>query len=163
MAGVLCQCWSNNAKLPLHAKISLIKRATLPHLDSHAARWPFTRERARWLDQLQRRMIGSCIVTASEPEDTAELFVRRRNSDIAGIQRRMGRWSNKWAKLQVSWHDHLLRERNSWAWGAQLLAIRTPQELEGHRLVFGRVHTHAVSGWCASRWCETVEIAKVHV
>ena len=153
---------TGNAKLPLHAKISLIKRATLPHLDSHAARWPFTRERARWLDQLQRRMIGSCNVTASEPEDTAELFVRRRNSEVAAIQRRMGRWSDKWAKLQVSWHDHLLRERNSWAWGAQLLAIRTPQELEGRRLVLGRVHTRAVSGWCASRWCETVVIAKTH-
>ena len=153
---------TGNAKLPLHAKISLIKRATLPHLDAHAARWPFTRERARWLAgpivaahdrQLYRHRVRTrrhCRIVCEEKE----LRSRCHSTENGQMVRQMGE--------VVSWRDHLLRERNSWAWGAQLLAIRTPQELEGRRLVLGRVHTRAVSGWCASRWCESVVIAKTH-
>ena len=151
---------AGNERLPTHAKIKLIERATQPLLSAHAARWPFTRMRARWIDQLQRKMIGSCTRTTAEPDDTAESFMKRRNSGIASVQRRLGKWSGRWATLQTSWHAHLLRERNSWTWGAQLLKIRTPDELEQRRLTLGRVHTRAVSGWCSTRWSESLELAQ---
>ena len=39
-----------NRRSPLHLKLQLLQRATLPYVDGHAVRWPYTKKRARQLD-----------------------------------------------------------------------------------------------------------------
>ena len=46
-----------NHRLPVRLKLQLLQRATLPYVDGHAVRWPYTTKRARQLDQVQRRML----------------------------------------------------------------------------------------------------------
>ena len=75
----------------------------------------------------------------------------------------MGKWSHRWARKQLSWHDHLRRDRNSWTWGAKLLLVRTPEELAARRAELGGPQTRRLLGWCASRWCECVSEAEKHV
>ena len=149
-----------NRRLPLRCKLQLLQRATLPHVDGHVVRWPYTKRRARQIDKVQRRMLSGFVHVDAREEDTAEEFCKRRNSAVATLQREIGRWSVRWAARVVSWDEHLRRTRNSWCWSAQLLQIRNPEELAARRLEFGRVSTRAVPGWLCTRWTESVELAK---
>jgi len=148
-----------NRKMSLPYKLRLLTRATLPHLVGHAVRWPFTKHRAGLIDVLQRRMISALVTIPSLDTDTAEVYMRRRNREISKVQLSMGKWSTRWAKLQIDWYEHLVRDRNAWSWGAQILTIRPPEELEERRLEFGRVRTRARSGWVRARWTECIDEA----
>ena len=107
-----------NRRLPLRLKLQLLQRATLPYVDGHAVRWPYTKKRARQLDQVQRRMLTGLVqIKACDYVTTAE-FSKLRNSAVTTLQKEMGRWSVRWAPRMVSWGEHLRRERNSWCWWA---------------------------------------------
>ena len=136
-----------NRRLPLRLKFQLLQRATLPYVDGLAVRWPYTKKRARQLDQVQRRMLTGLAQIKAGDYVSAEDFFKLRNSAVTSLQKEMGRWSLRWASRMVAWDQHLRRERNSWCWSAQLLLIRSPDELAARRLEFGWVTTRAVSGW----------------
>ena len=150
---------ARNRKMPLLYKLRLLSKSTLPHLVGHAVRWPFTKSRADLVDGLQRRMLSALLIVPAHDTDTSEEYVRRRNREVSKVQRSLGKWSQVWAKLQVGWHEHVSRERNSWSWAAQILTIRPPEELEERRIDFGRVRTRVHAGWTCSRWTECVQDA----
>ena len=152
-----------NRRLSLQCKLKLLSRATVPHLDGHSARWPFAQSRANQLNKLQRKMLAVCIPVVSYAEESAESYCWRRNKVISDVQSRMGKWSVRWARKQLSWCEHLCRDRNDWSWGAKLLSVRTPDELAIRRAQLGRPQTRTVPSWCASRWRECIDNAKTHV
>ena len=149
------------APLPTHVRLRLLQRATLPHLDSHAVRWPFARLRAWWVDQLQRLMLRGCAEVRLVDGETAVQYVRRRNTAVSLLQNSIGKWSRRWASQQVAWYEHITRSRNSSCWSAQLLGVRPPAELMQRRLEYGRVRTRAILGWCSTRWTEGISTARL--
>ena len=108
-------------------------------------------------------MISALVTIPSLDTDTAEVYMRRRNREISKVQRSMGKWSTRWAKLQIGWYEHLVRDRNAWSWAAQILTIRPPEELEERRLEFGRARTRAHSGWVRARWTECIDEASKNI
>ena len=148
------------SKLPASARVKLIERATRPHVDQHCVRWPFTHQRAEWLDIIQRKMLAS--VSKITPLEIEEMnaFLRRRGRLVRKLQNDCTAWSSRWARHVCLWDDHIRRSANSRTWTAQLLLIRSPSELAIRRAVLGRPRTRNQPGFCCTRWYEAVAKAR---
>ena len=157
--------WTNAGLLTrkrcaLHYRLALIKRATDPHILWHCVRWPFSIAKAERLDQVQRKMLSICLRTPPRSDDDAAQFFRRRARAAAALQRKLGRWSCRWAKQVLSWHAHLGRPLNQRTWAAQLMSVRAPAELAWRRALWGRPRSRRLPGFCCRRWFESVPYAQ---
>ena len=156
-------CCVDAKKMPVMRRIQLLKRAVEPVLRFRWTRWPFGSTRAKLIDGIQRRMIG-IILGLQIGDYTPEAFARRRARIVAQWQRKMGIWSEIWAKALCGWDDHLKRPRNCDTWPAHLRRLRTPEELSVRRLENGnRPATGSCSGWIFKRWFESVADAEDHL
>ena len=152
------------AKIPIKYKLVLMQRSLEPLLRYKMARWPFQETVAKRLDKLQRRMIGIALHVAKREDETPEQYVRRRGRTAAAHQTSFTSWSVLWARLIVSWHDHILRPRNQGSWATRLTDVKSPEELAWRRACFAsRPATRTQSGWCCRRWWEGVQYAKLHL
>ena len=147
-------------RLPQRVRLCLMQRATVPVLDQHCSRWPFTMHRAGHLDRLQRKMLASCMRIQPLPEEDAGSYMRRRGRSAGTLQRQLGLWSVRWARQVTQWHAHICRDRNGLTWMAQLQALRSPEMLNWRRAEYRRPCTRAQPGFCSARWYESVPIAQ---
>ena len=152
--------WSNAGllsarRLPLENKLQLIQRATLPVADQHMARWPFTSHRAKQIDRMQRKMLLICNPKAPRDDELFEssLFFKRRHREAAGLQRRIGCWSHRWATQVVKWHSHIRRDPN-FSWPSQLLDVRSSADLQERRWLWNRPRARVLPGFTHARWTE---------
>ena len=91
-----------NCRLPFRLKLQLLQRATLPYVDGHAVRWPYTKKRARQLDQVQLRMLTGLAQIKAGDYVSAEEFFKQRNSAVTGCRKT---WEDgRYAGLPVWWH-----------------------------------------------------------
>ena len=140
----------------------LLQRTTLSVADQHMVRWPFTVERAKAVDRMQRKMLLGCInVERQAGEDTRELWTRRKTI-VRNLQQELGKWSNRWAKQVLKWDAHLKRDPNG-SWPSQLLNIRDPETLQRRRWVWHRPRTRRFSGFTSARWCESLSTAQEYI
>ena len=150
--------WANSGKLISMRggqayKLALLQRATLPIADQHMVRWPFTISRSRAVDAMQRKMLGTCVHVPAVFGESVNAFCRRRKRLAKELQSQMGCWSLRWARQTHQWFEHLLRDLN-FSIPAQLLAVRTPTQLQERRAVWHRPRTRPVPGFTHARWCE---------
>ena len=155
--------WANSGKLTAlrggeKFKLTLLQRATLPIADQHMVRWPFTKSRCRVVDAMQRKMLTTCVRLIAEPGESVEVFSRRKKRAVKELQTKMGCWSLRWAKQTHQWYEHLVRDPNH-SFAAQLIGVRTPDDLQKRRAVWHRPRTRAVAGFMHARWCEKRELA----
>ena len=159
--------WGNAGRLtskriPRKLKLLLLQRTTLSVADQHMVRWPFTAERAKAVDRMQRKMLLSCInVERQDGEDTQDLWLRRKRI-IRTLQEELGKWSDRWAQQVVKWLAHIKRDPND-SWPSQLLMIRDPESLQQRRWVWHRPRTRRFPGFTSARWCESVATAELHL
>ena len=92
-----------NRRLPLRLKLQLLQRATLPYVDGHAVRWPYTKKRTGQLDRVQRRMLTGLVQIKACDYVTAEELCKLRNSAVTTLQNEIGRWSVRGTSRMVSW------------------------------------------------------------
>ena len=152
------------AQIPIKYKLLLMQRSLEPLLRYKMARWPFQDTVAKRLDALQRRMIGIALHIAKRTDETPEDYVRRRGRAAGAYQTSSTAWSVLWAKLVLSWRDHILRPRNKESWAAKLTDVKAPEELAWRRACFSsRPATRTQSGWCCRRWWEGVQYAQIYL
>ena len=148
--------------LPIKSKMKLLDRATQPILSFRLTRWPFLKSRALQLDRIQRQMLAFMLRLHPLTGQDATDFKRWRARETGKPQREAGKWSVLWAASVINWNEHLHRARNSDTWAAQLMCLRSPEELRRRRAEFGRPNTRLRSGWIHARWFESVEHARRH-
>ena len=149
-----------SSKLPASASVKLIERATRPHVDQHCVRWPFTRQRAEWLDIIKRKMLASVSNIMPLENEEMDAVLRRRGRLVRNLQNDCTAWSRRWARHVCLWDDHIRRSANSRTRTAQLLSLRFSSKLAIRCAVLGRPHTRNQPGFCCTRWYEAVATAR---
>ena len=112
------------------------------------------------MDATQRRMIAIVLNLRKDPDDTPEVYARRRGRLAAKTQTEMGIWSHKWANCIVNWDEHLHGPRNASSWACKLLTLMPPEELARRRADTGRPQCRAQAGWVCRRWYESIVFAQ---
>ena len=85
-----------------------------------AARWPYQRQIAKEIDQVQFRMTAALMRVERNPvEDDAEYF--RRRAHLASFEaRRQGKWSETWARDVLAIDGHFARNTSGKLWTSKL-------------------------------------------
>ena len=161
LEGFFMNCGCKDAKkLPVPAKLALLKRAVFPVLKFRWTRWPFRISYAEQLDNVQRQMLGIISGVTPSCDETVEQYIRRRAGESRRLQRQMGSWSDGWAQAICNWDAHLGRPQNCLTWAEMLRHVMSPGDLAWRRVHnFNRPATRSQSGFIQRRWFESVPIA----
>ena len=138
-------------------------------MDSRASRWPPTAQLETEIDQLQRKMVAMITRVPRLPDETDKKYFQRRGRLVGNTCRASGLWSDRHCLRVLSYHEHMLRDRNG-AWAKELLHTCDAEWLRRRRLAFGsssvwagRTETRAQSGHVPRRWHDGVVYAKIHL
>ena len=149
-------------RIPLRYKLLLLQRTTLSVANQHFARWPFTLERAKKFDRLQRKMLLICAAVRADAGELPDDFWNRRKRVARELQSKCGKWSVRWATQVTNWHAHIDRDPN-FSWPSQLRRVRPAEELRQRRWVWQRPRTRAFPGFTCARWSESVLVAREYL
>ena len=155
-----------------------INRHLWPVVQFRSNNWPFRKDVAEKMDSLQSHCIAiaSCI-GPNQDEDVGEYH--RRRAKTAGVAAASaGRWSLKWAKQVVAWHNHNLRNTGGLLWGPDVMQVRPMSWLQSLRqrhvprrstavnpftVDAGRLGTRARRGGPSRRWEDAIGDARAYI
>ena len=94
-------------------KIKNIMRSTLPIIRYRWSRWPWTKARARQIDDFQALLVSRALSLPWAPGETAARYFAKRTEFSRNLCVEIGRWSDKWERDILLWERHMQR-RESW-------------------------------------------------
>ena len=154
----------------LHTRMRTFQRCALGIVMSRVVSWPWTRPRARRLDDLQLYWLCRAHGAAQQGGETVREAWERVRKVALDQQRKDGKWSAVWAKRQAGYWEHAQRHPHCWparlgkAVSAKWIQQRRTQNAAGStrgrtfHSGAGRTRTRAAKGRCVQRrWSEGLE------
>ena len=118
-------CWGNLSKgfktAPIRANLRFMQTSIKPIASFRWPRWPFQKGAADKIGGIQRKMLYILAGVRPRASETPAAYVQRRRSIAGGYVATVGKWSRDWARSLKSWHDHVERHHDPWAWSWPLL------------------------------------------
>ena len=94
------------------------------------------------------------------PHEDVAAFARRAGRVVSNTQRARGAWSVRWAERCITWAAHILRNNHMCSWGANILDVRSTNEIAARRAFnSNRPATRAQPGFACRRWTDGVHAA----
>ena len=139
------------------SKLRFLNTSVLSIARYRFSRWPFQRTYASNLDRLQRKLLAITFDIRPRSEEPWDSFTLRRRAETHALATRTGRWSQAWARSQISWDAHIRRGHDKQAWTPQILGFRDSAWLSLQRIFAShgtesRLGTRVVQGRPKPRW-----------
>ena len=134
----------------------------------HVSRWSMSPALMDQLDRFQRKLVAIVLRLPRRQNEDIHAYITHRGRHAAEGARRAGLWGLRCSARVLSWDEHLLRQRNAWAWAAMLRKWHDSSWLEQRRLAFGtgsvtagRTGTRARAAGVCARWESGLQLAKM--
>ena len=149
------------------SQMKVLSRAVRPRLMYRTTVMPPTPTRVHAYDTEQRKMIAAAMRLRCLPDDTPEVYCRRRNRQASQLLNTHGRWSTEACKAFCHWDLHLKRDTANNLWVARILRTRDAAWLQQQREKYGansgRTGTRVLHGHVARRWEAAALFARAHL
>lgn len=140
--------WRNCGSSLVHgcqwAQFTHLKRCVRPLLEFHAAFWPYTKQRAMNIDNLQafmyRVMLRDAVPRNGDTKEYCHFGV------ICGLKvKAIGKWSERCRNKSLDWQKHVARSADI-SMVKRLLAFQDAAWLQSRRSVTGRARNSLLGG-----------------